>query len=321
MQDIRNAPSYREAYEGGLRKRARIVKNLDALRQWLEEEGPEEGLEKEAQDVVPPSKPKGSRRRTGGGHARKKAKSEYFWDHFLQMKSIGELPKLNSFTRKLINKPSLQMLFADIPLLSDTAAAPTGTSADMRNALRFNAAVNLMLSVNERNTQNSLLLVLLHLFFFLTAHPNWAEQRSSRKRMPRLNERKCEDLYDTYLGLVDHMSVSVLPRHKFLGQISKWIKLGSRYAFLASHLSLGCLVLLQHLLTPAAMQGCTKGNEYGAVQGVPVSEYALQHLREIGLVQKAERADSMMHALLWEMMGQFQGMAAPTQAARFPGFD
>lgn len=282
----------------------RVIKNLNALKQWLQED---QGI--------------GSRKRRAKNQPKpKKPNSTYFWDHLLQIKSIRDLPKLNKFARALAADASLEKLFSDLPVTMEMPKT-TDTRHDIRNAISFNAAVNLMQAVHDRNAQNNLLLMLLHIFFFVTSHPDWAH--SSRKRLSHVNDRKCEYLYDNYLCLVRRYApdVPVMARAKFLAEISNWVSVGSKYAFIASQLSLGSLVHLQHLLTPAAMRGCSKGNERAKMGGISLSEHTLAHLRSIGLVERAESANLMMHALLWALVGHFRIIQEPRAGnAKFPGF-
>lgn len=94
-------------------------------------------------------------------------------------------------------------------------------------------------------------------------------------------------------------------------------------ADMATHTSLGALIHLSPLLPPSSLLwGCSKGRD---VSGT--SKKALQHLRDLGVVELGERsgAGKCMHGMLVELIGRFSDVAVGGHVdgdahERFPGF-
>jgi len=291
--------------------------------------------------LSPPSTPSDPKATTTKATRRPKAarrtNAELFYQKLADFK-LDKVPGYTTFLVSLIQSPSLDTLLADHSV--HTASHSSMLAVPHQAAAFLWDALSIISSTQASNEQNSVIHVLLCIFLYVARYPDprqWFAESEAR-RMGPVGEDVGHDLWEKYMVAFAQQEPArmtafaspepqrhVVGKTKFVTEIKRHVKDGSRYAFIARNTSLSTVVYLSlaGLCNSASLNACSKGGKASDISREAFLSLCEQGARQRGEEDGLERA---LHMVLWSMVAKLhpsmnRSMATESGWARFPGFE
>ncbi|KAL6708249.1 hypothetical protein ACN47E_003173 [Coniothyrium glycines] len=261
--------------------------------------------------LVPlPNAVPGKKRKLSHVSAKHSGSRRQWWDRFLRFSTDDVALCLSQGDLHCIRQLDESAIDFDTPLQGEQPAAFVRDFAD------FHRKVVYAFNLEYDDFRVSVMQIVMRLFFFLNSQSKvgnpFLDTCASRFRVAKI---RAENLSRLYMELKHQLPPHIKDEMHFKKQLQNWRVQGSHYAFLASRLGLGSLILLRHHIRNS--WGCSKGGERFSV-----SDAAFDHLKAIGVPARAASsgADTLMHNLLWKACAELPEYSERIGNNPFPNF-